>query len=96
MTFNDAVPVVIPCYNEERFILKALKQLVDQCDRDRYEIIIADGLSAVREGRWARPAGDGKTPRCILCRRADQHASQLRFFLLDSYEQSTKLKLILS
>jgi glycosyltransferase involved in cell wall biosynthesis len=51
MTFNDAVPVVIPCYNEERFILKALKQLVDQYDRDRYEIIIADGLSAVRERR---------------------------------------------
>jgi glycosyltransferase involved in cell wall biosynthesis len=51
MRFNDAVSVVIPCYNEERFILKALKQLVDQYDRDRYEIIIVDSLSAVRELR---------------------------------------------
>ena len=51
MTFNDAVSVVVPCYNEERFILKALKQLVDQYDRDRYEVIIVEGLSAVRELR---------------------------------------------
>src|SRR5215471_4880550 len=42
---HEVVSVVIPCYNEERFILKALQQLVDQYDRDRYEIIVVDGLS---------------------------------------------------
>lgn len=42
---NDAVSVVIPCYNEERFILGALQQLADQFDYERYEIIVVDGLS---------------------------------------------------
>src|SRR5678815_2478420 len=41
----EAVSVVIPCYNEERFILKALEQLVDQYDKERYEIIVVDGFS---------------------------------------------------
>ncbi|HET9942060.1 MAG TPA: glycosyltransferase family 2 protein, partial [Terriglobia bacterium] len=48
MTSNDTVSVVIPCYNEERFILKALEQLVNQYDRDRYEILVVDGLSSDR------------------------------------------------
>jgi len=39
------VSVVIPCYNEERFILKALDQLTDQYDNNRYEIIVVDGMS---------------------------------------------------
>jgi len=43
--FQDVVSVVIPCYNEERFIGKALQQLADQYDSERYEIIIVDGLS---------------------------------------------------
>lgn len=46
MASNDTVSVVIPCYNEERFILKALHQLVNQYDRDRYEIIVVDGMSS--------------------------------------------------
>ena len=41
----ETVSVVIPCYNEERFIAKALEQLADQFETDRYEIIIVDGLS---------------------------------------------------
>jgi GT2 family glycosyltransferase len=42
---DESVSVVIPCYNEERFIGKALEQLANQFDTDRYEIIIVDGLS---------------------------------------------------
>src|SRR6476660_3398652 len=40
------VSVVIPCYNEERFIAKALHNLADQYDRDRYEIVVVDGHSS--------------------------------------------------
>lgn len=43
---DETVSVVIPCYNEERFIGKALEQLVDQYVTDRYEIIIVDGMSS--------------------------------------------------
>jgi cellulose synthase/poly-beta-1,6-N-acetylglucosamine synthase-like glycosyltransferase len=42
---RETVSVVIPCFNEERYIGKALEQLADQFDSDRYEIIVADGLS---------------------------------------------------
>jgi succinoglycan biosynthesis protein ExoA len=45
---GDIVSVVIPSYNEERFISKALEQLVDQYDKDRYEIIVVDGFSTDR------------------------------------------------
>ena len=41
----ETVSVVIPCYNEERFIGTALEQLAHQFDSDRYEIIVVDGLS---------------------------------------------------
>ena len=41
----ETVSVVIPCYNEERFIGKALEQLADQFEADRYEIIVIDGMS---------------------------------------------------
>jgi succinoglycan biosynthesis protein ExoA len=41
----ETVSVVIPCYNEERFIGKALEQLAHQFEPDRYEIIVVDGLS---------------------------------------------------
>lgn len=44
----DSVSVVIPCLNEERFIGDALRNLADQYDLDRYEIIIVDGLSQDR------------------------------------------------
>jgi glycosyltransferase involved in cell wall biosynthesis len=42
---EETVSVVIPCYNEERFIGKALEQLADQFEPDRYEIIVVDGMS---------------------------------------------------
>ncbi len=42
---DEHVSVVIPCYNEERFIGKALENLAHQYDKDRYEIIVVDGLS---------------------------------------------------
>lgn len=45
MEERETVSVVIPCYNEERFIGKALEQLADQFESDRYEIIVVDGLS---------------------------------------------------
>lgn len=41
----ETVSVVIPCYNEERFIGNALEQLAHQFEHDRYEIIVIDGLS---------------------------------------------------
>lgn len=42
---DEGVSVVVPCYNEERFIVNALQQLADQYDKDRYEIIVVDGRS---------------------------------------------------
>src|SRR4051812_22122032 len=57
----DSVSVIIPCYNEERFIGKALEQLADQFESDRYELVIVDGLSedrsraVVDEFRTRRP-----------------------------------------
>ena len=42
---EETVSVVIPCYNEERFIGQALEQLADQFDNERYEIIVVDGMS---------------------------------------------------
>lgn len=41
----ETVSVIIPCYNEERFIGKALEQLSHQFEPDRYEIIVVDGMS---------------------------------------------------
>jgi len=43
---SETVSVVIPCYNEELFIGKALEQLTDQFDPNHYEIIIVDGMSS--------------------------------------------------
>jgi glycosyltransferase involved in cell wall biosynthesis len=42
---NEVVSVIVPCYNEERYIVKALEQLADQYDKQRYEIIVVDGRS---------------------------------------------------
>jgi len=40
-----SVSVVIPCYNEERFIGKALENLADQYQPEDYEIVVVDGMS---------------------------------------------------
>lgn len=42
---HESVSVVIPCFNEERFIGKALNNLADQYNPKFYEIIVVDGLS---------------------------------------------------
>ena len=42
---TERVSVVIPCYNEERFISAALRNLADQFAAERYEIIVVDGMS---------------------------------------------------
>lgn len=42
---SEFVSVVIPCYNEERFIGKALESLARQYDNKHYEILVVDGLS---------------------------------------------------
>jgi len=44
----EFVSVIIPCYNEERFIVKALEQLAGQYDQSRFEIIVVDGMSEDR------------------------------------------------
>ena len=45
---SESVSVIIPCYNEEKFIGKALANLVGQYPADYYEIIIVDGQSEDR------------------------------------------------
>ena len=40
-----SVSVIIPCYNEERFIGKALEYLLDQYPPEDYEIVLVDGMS---------------------------------------------------
>jgi len=42
------VSVVIPCFNEERFIRIALANLADQYACESYEIIVVDGISTDR------------------------------------------------
>src|SRR6266850_7172266 len=44
----SSVSVIIPCYNEERFIGQALEYLVDQYRPEAYEIIVVDGMSEDR------------------------------------------------
>ena len=47
----ETVSVVIPSYNEEKFIGQALKQLAEQYEPELYEIVVVDGMStdATRE-----------------------------------------------
>ena len=40
-----SVSVVIPCFNEERFIGKVLEKLAGQYEHGRYEIVVVDGMS---------------------------------------------------
>ena len=58
---SETVSVIIPCYNEESFIGKALENLVDQYPAEEYEIVVVDGMSedrtreVVAEFRLAHP-----------------------------------------
>lgn len=45
---GPTVSVVIPCYNEENFIGKALTNLADQYSPEQYEIVVVDGMSTDR------------------------------------------------
>jgi glycosyltransferase involved in cell wall biosynthesis len=45
---TTSVSVIIPCYNEEQFIGKALVNLANQYPAGQYEIIIVDGMSTDR------------------------------------------------
>jgi succinoglycan biosynthesis protein ExoA len=42
---HPEISIVIPCYNEERFIASVLQRLIDQSSDASYEIIIVDGHS---------------------------------------------------
>lgn len=42
---RPSVSVIVPCYNEERFIGKALANLAEQYRAEDYEIIVVDGKS---------------------------------------------------
>jgi cellulose synthase/poly-beta-1,6-N-acetylglucosamine synthase-like glycosyltransferase len=39
------VSIVIPCFNEERFIGEVIERLASQYDEDRFEIVVVDGNS---------------------------------------------------
>ncbi len=42
---QPSVSVIVPCYNEERFIGETLENLVAQYPSEAYEIIVVDGMS---------------------------------------------------
>jgi cellulose synthase/poly-beta-1,6-N-acetylglucosamine synthase-like glycosyltransferase len=42
---TQSISVIIPCYNEERFIGKALEKLAGQYPAEYYEILVVDGMS---------------------------------------------------
>lgn len=52
------VSVVIPCYNEEKFIQTALQNLYDQYDKQNYEIVIVDGMSTDRTRELIKEFGE--------------------------------------
>ena len=60
----ESVSVVIPCYNEERYIGASLERLANQFPPDRYEIIIVDGMS---HDRTRDVVQDFKTQHPELC-----------------------------
>src|ERR1051325_5115350 len=42
---DPEISIIIPCYNEERFIAGALEQLVKQSCDASFEIVVVDGAS---------------------------------------------------
>lgn len=45
MRYNDTVSIIIPVYNEERYIESCLKSIINQTYEDITEILILDGMS---------------------------------------------------
>jgi succinoglycan biosynthesis protein ExoA len=45
---GPTVSVIIPCYNEERFIVQALENLANQYACEAYELVVVDGRSTDR------------------------------------------------
>ncbi|MGI8655330.1 MAG: glycosyltransferase family 2 protein [Pyrinomonadaceae bacterium] len=65
------VSVIIPCFNEERFIGKVLENLARQYDGEKYEIIVVDGMSTDRT-------------REVVAEFAAQRAKDVRVRLIDN------------
>ena len=42
---SPTVSVIVPCYNEERFVRQTLENLITQYPSEAYEIIVVDGMS---------------------------------------------------
>ena len=52
------VSIIMPCYNEERFIETALENLCNQYDKQNYEIIVVDGRSTDRTREVIKQFGE--------------------------------------
>jgi len=68
---STTVSVVVPCFNEERFIGKVLENLAQQYDGEKYEIIVVDGMSTDRT-------------REVVAEFATRKASDVRVRLIDN------------
>jgi glycosyltransferase involved in cell wall biosynthesis len=70
---TKTISVVIPTYNEERYIEKCLQSLVNQTlNRDEFEIVVVDGGSADRTVELAesREVNLSRLPMQIyICRK---------------------------
>ncbi len=60
-----SVSVIIPCYNEERFIGKSLENLAGQYPTASYEIIIVDGMSDDGTRRVIEAFADTHSELCV-------------------------------
>ena len=71
MIENEELPfvtVIIPAYNEEKYIWKCLKEWVNQdYPKDRYEILVYDGMSTDRTAEIVREF-EGKNPNLVKYR----------------------------
>lgn len=65
---SPSVSVIIPCYNEERFIGKVLENLLAQYDLERFEVVIVDGMSADRTREVVNQFINEHCNAQILCR----------------------------
>ena len=42
---NDKISVIIPCYNEEKYIAKCILSILSQKNINNLEILVVDGMS---------------------------------------------------